>query len=545
MGQIDLWKLLAGLGIFLFGMYTMEQSIRAVAGRSFKALIRRYTGTRWRGLFTGIVSTAALQSSSAVSLLVLAFVGAGIMSLVNAIAVMVGSNIGTTFTAWIVALFGFKIKIEAFALPMIGLGGLGTILFTRSDRFMNLSRLLIALGFLFHGLDLMKSAVESLSDGMNLAQLPDLGLWFFVLVGIVLTAAMQASAATIALVLTALHSGMIDFTHGAAVVIGANVGTTITILIGSIGGSAIKKQAALSHVAFNLFSAALAFALLPLIVWIIHDGLSMKSDVLGVALFHTVFNCLGAMVFMPFLGRFARLLSRIYPDRRLVLTRFIQNTDPTVFEAALVALRNEVLHQLFLSVFYIARKYRVENPDDPLEREYPAERVTYGGLSEMHAEIFGYYSRIPGMEGNPSEAVHLDQVLRASRSIMNATRNLRSTLTDVEDLLESDQPFFANAGEDFRDRLRQMQGEVSLVYSNPDSSRLPALREFFTAIEQGDKKFIASCSREIMQKSLSEEEVTHLLMINRLFTQSSRMLVLSMEGLVGMPGDSLPEHEAG
>jgi phosphate:Na+ symporter len=124
----DMWMFLAGLGIFLFGIYLMEESIRLLSGRAFKSMIRRYTATPVRGILSGSVSTAVLQSSSAVSLMVLAFVGAGIMNLINAVAVMMGAKIGTTMTAWIVAVFGFKFSIEAFALPMIGIGGLGLII---------------------------------------------------------------------------------------------------------------------------------------------------------------------------------------------------------------------------------------------------------------------------------------------------------------------------------------------------------------------------------------------------------------------------------
>ena len=157
----DEWKFLAGLGIFLFGMFMMEESVKQLAGRSFKTLIRRFTGTRTKGLATGVVTTAVLQSSSAVSLMVLAFVGAGLMPLANAIAVIMGAMIGTTCTAWIVALIGFQFKIDVFALPLIGIGGLGLIFFSGSARFVNISKLLAAFGFLFHGLDFMKTSVET------------------------------------------------------------------------------------------------------------------------------------------------------------------------------------------------------------------------------------------------------------------------------------------------------------------------------------------------------------------------------------------------
>ncbi|MFU8768183.1 MAG: Na/Pi cotransporter family protein, partial [Desulfotignum sp.] len=228
---LDGWKFLAGLGIFLFGMFMMEESIKLLSGRSFKILIRRYTGSRVKGLLTGIASTAVLQSSSAVSLMVLAFVGAQLVTLVNAIAVIMGAKVGTTITAWIVAVFGFKFKIETFALPLIGLGGVGLIFLSKSPRYVNISKLLISFGFLFHGLDFMKTSVEQLASAIDIASLPAFGPFVYILAGILLTAIMQSSSATLAVILTTLFTGIIDFKAGAAMVIGANIGTTVTILL--------------------------------------------------------------------------------------------------------------------------------------------------------------------------------------------------------------------------------------------------------------------------------------------------------------------------
>ncbi len=160
----DIWKLLAGLGIFMFGMFLMEESIKKLSGRAFKRLIRVYTTGKVKSIFSGIFVTSILQSSSAVSLMVLAFVGAGIMSMENAIGVILGSNIGTTVTAWIVASIGFKVNIESFALPLIGMGGLGLIFLGRSEKYSNISKLLVGFGFLFMGLDYMKTSVEVFTD---------------------------------------------------------------------------------------------------------------------------------------------------------------------------------------------------------------------------------------------------------------------------------------------------------------------------------------------------------------------------------------------
>ena len=309
--NLDLWKLLAGLGIFLFSMFLIEESVKALPGRAFRRIIRMYTNGRLRSIGSGALVTALLQSSSAVSLMVLAFVGAGVMSMQNAIGVIMGSNIGTTLTAWIVATIGFKIKIESLALPFIGLAAFGLILFKPSSKPMLVTRLLIGFGFLFLGLDFMKGSVESFAQTVSLERFPDYGLWFYLLVGTLVTALMQASAATIAIVLTALNSELITFDIGAVMVIGANIGTTITVLLGAIGGVQAKKRVSLSHLIFNVTTGTVAFFGLPVLVWIVSFFVDIRSDsLMGLALFHTLFNILGVIIFFPFLGLLSQLLLR-------------------------------------------------------------------------------------------------------------------------------------------------------------------------------------------------------------------------------------------
>ena len=211
------------------GMFLLEESIKKLSGRAFKRLIRLYTTGKVKSIFSGLFVTAILQSSSAVSLMVLAFVGAGIMAMENAIGVILGSNIGTTVTAWIVASIGFKVNIESFALPLIGMGGLGLIFLGKSEKYSNFSKLLVGFGFLFMGLDYMKTSVEVFATNFDLTTLPNYGIVVYVLIGLLLTAIMQSSSATLAIILTTLNAGIIEFDSATAMVIGANVGTTVTV----------------------------------------------------------------------------------------------------------------------------------------------------------------------------------------------------------------------------------------------------------------------------------------------------------------------------
>ena len=316
LAEFDLWLFLAGLGIFLFGMHMMEESIRILSGAAFKQLIRKYTATRLKSIFSGMVSTAILQSSSTVSLMVLAFTGAGIMNLVQAISVMMGAKIGTTATAWIVAIFGFEFNIDSFSLPMIGIGGLGIILLAKSPKYVNISRFLVAFGFLFMGLDFMKSSVDQISEFLDPAALAGYGVIVFALIGLVLTAIMQSSSATIAIVLTMLFSEVIDFRAGAAMVVGANVGTTVTVVLGALGGIHTKKQAALSQLIFTTGTAVVTLLVLPVFTWLVMTVLGFSTNVvLGLAMFHTLFNVLGVMIYYPFIPKLAAKAEQWIPER--------------------------------------------------------------------------------------------------------------------------------------------------------------------------------------------------------------------------------------
>jgi phosphate:Na+ symporter len=545
--MFDGWKFLAGLGIFLFGMFMMEESIRLLAGRSLKTLIRRFTGTRIKALCTGIFSTALLQSSSAVSLMVLAFVGAGLLTLNNAVAVTMGAMVGTTLTAWIVAVLGFSFKIDTLALPMIGLGGLGLIILGKSARYVNVSKLLAAFGFLFLGLDYMKSSVEALAGAIDLGSLPNLGLWVYILAGTVLTAVMQSSSAAIAVVLTTLFAGVIDFGQAAAMVIGANVGTTVTILIGAIGGIPAKKQTAFSSLIFNTGTALVMLPALPLAFWIIGRFFDPTQDaVLGIAAFHTLFNLVGVVLFFPAIPVLVRYLERIFPEKRNILSRFIHNTSPQLAEAAVAALRNEVFHQLALSIGFIADRYRLNShllSSVSGRSTTPAQAGTtlhYRDLEQLHAEIFSFYARMQAHSIEEPEALQLEPVIRSNRSIMNATKNLFELLPEIEDIGRDGNPFMDEAYRGFKERLEGLIAQTVKVVQVPDDeSIIEELNGFFQSVDAADKRFIRLCAQAVSKGMIREHEVTRLLMVNRFFTQSNRMVVLSMHALTR--GFSFPE----
>lgn len=531
--MIDAWSFLAGLGMFLFGMFMLEEAIKGLAGRSLKTLIRRFTGTRGRALLTGLATTSVLQSSSAVSLMALAFVGAGMLTLANALATLLGAMVGTTATAWLVAFFGFSVKIDRFALPLVGLGGLVLVLLGRSPRWMNAGKLLFAFGLLFLGLDYMKNATEALAAGADLSSLPDYGIVVYVLAGLALTAVMQSSSASIAVVLTAVFGGILDFRQAAGMVIGANVGTAVTILLGAIGGIPAKKQTALGSLALKIGTALAVIPALPLLsraVALLVDPAA--NPTLAVAAFHTLFNLVGVALFYPAIPALARRLEKIFPDKKTVLARFIPNASPLVPEAALHALRNEVLNQLALSLRYTAWKYGLPAPGG--EGRSEEDEIHYYDLERLHAEIFAFYARVQSQETEEIEAMQLEPVIRASRSVMNATRNFYDLRGQVEDFAADENPFPAGAAREFRERLAALRGlSDSMSAPRDKAGAARELESFFRTAEEADRRFISACAEAVADGTIRKGEVTRLLMANRLFTQSARMIILSLKGLTG------------
>ena len=538
----DIWKLMAGIGVFLFGMVLLEESVKALSGKVFRRLIRHYTDGRLKSICSGTLVTAILQSSAAVSLMVLAFVGAGVMQMENAIGVIMGANIGTTFTAWIVATLGFKLKIESFAFPLLGFGGLGLVLFSSTRKLFQSSRLLIGFGFLFLGLNYMRESVEVFTQSFDLNLIPDYGIWLYVAVGLLLTALMQSSSASIAIVLTALNTHLITFTIGVAMVIGANVGSTIIIVISALGGSQAKKRVAMSHLTFNLITATVAFTGIPYFVAIIRLFIDIEANsVMGLALFHTLFNVMGVIVVLPFIGLLARLLIRIYPEHKAHLAVYIHNTPAEVVEAATDALRNEIIHLLVECQLYSVRILKIEETivfEEPTlfergnKKDFSVDTL-YENIKILHGEIFSFYSKVQSQKLEEGEVHELERMIYASRNIMNSIKNIKGIRHDLDEFDASENPYLNNQYALFRKRMVELLLEMGRTKQlETQEEQYAKLLETFVRFENLDHRFVQETMAAAAAKEIQEIEISSLLLVNRLFTQSCRLQVFGLKDLL-------------
>jgi phosphate:Na+ symporter len=331
--------LLGGVGLFLLGMVLLTEGLQALAGDGLRNALRRHTGTRTQAILMGTAATALVQSSSATTLAVIGFVNAGLLKLGPAIGVVYGANLGTTATAWIVATVGLKIKIDTFALPLVGVGAL-TRLFTRGWR-ASVGIALAGFGLVFVGIGILQGGMQSAGD--RLAPSAAMGhgaltILLLVMLGVVMTVVMQSSSAAVATTLAAVSAGTVTLTQAMALVVGQNVGTTVTALIGCIGGSAVARRTAWAHVIFNVGTGAVALGLLPLVGVVVPAAAAKEDPALVLAGFHSVFNLLGVLLFAPWTPQMASWLERRIVDSGAALTRRLtlrsKHIPSTVVEAA-------------------------------------------------------------------------------------------------------------------------------------------------------------------------------------------------------------------
>ncbi len=348
------WQLflnsLGGLALFLLAMLMMTEGLKVFAGGALKQLLENWTSTPLRGVFSGMLVTGVVQSSSAVTVATIGFVNAGMLTLRQALGVIFGTNVGTTMTGWLVSLIGFGFKIELFALPILTVG-VAFRLLAPGKRQQGLGIALAGFGLFFLGLSILKEAFGGVAEsyGAGIAGNGG-GNWVtFLFVGFIATLLTQSSSAAIAIILTAAAGGIIGIHTAAAAVIGANIGTTSTAALAVIKATPSAKRLALGHIAFNLITGAVALALLPVMLWLV-GALSNRIGAEGrpavvLALFHTVFNLLGVALLLPFVNRLATLLERLFHSAEEDIGR-PQHLDATLTstpELAVSALREELL----------------------------------------------------------------------------------------------------------------------------------------------------------------------------------------------------------
>lgn len=350
MDLLLIFTFIGGIGLFLLGMRLMTDGLKVAAGDTLRDILARGTATTPRGILAGMAITTAVQSSSAVIFATVGFVNAGLLTLFQAVGVIIGSNVGTTATSWLVAIVGFNVDLQALAMPAIAIGVILRVT-GKGSRRASLGDALTGFGIFFLGLDVLKETFDGFGDGLDLEEFAGhgiLSLLAFMAIGITLTVIMNSSSAALAVTLTAAGSGLIPLNAAAAMVIGANVGTTSTALFAVIGASSNAKRAATAHVMFNAITGVIAFIALPALLWLVVFIASLLNLDPGpatfLAIFHTITKLLGMAIFWPLTPRVVRFLEKrfISPEEDHGKPKHIKESLASTPDLALEALNMEL-----------------------------------------------------------------------------------------------------------------------------------------------------------------------------------------------------------
>lgn len=411
-------NLLGGIGLFLLGMILLTDGLKAVAGEALRRVLSRFVRGPFSAIFSGAAVTILVQSSSATTLATIGFVSAGLLTFPQAVGVLFGANLGTTSTGWIVAVLGLKISVGKLALPLIGVGALLRLL-TR-DRLAASGLALAGFGLIFVGIDTLQAGMAHLAELFDPSQLPGdtfAGRLLLVAMGIAMTVVMQSSSAAVATTLTALHGGAIDLTQAAALVVGQNVGTTVTAGLACIGAATAAKRTALAHILFNVITGVVALAILPHFVRLadaLAHGLEAQPGALSLATFHTVFNVLGVLLLLPWTRGYARFIERLAPERGPALTRRLDATVTKVAPVAIEATRLTLREIALVLSEYLQSLLQGRQSRDTLEPAVRAldETRKFLGRIRSDPETKGEHQR---HIGTLHAMDHLDRLLEACR----------------------------------------------------------------------------------------------------------------------------------
>jgi phosphate:Na+ symporter len=529
-------KLAGGVGLFLFAMYLIEQAVKNLSGRNFKLFLQRITKNRFGAVAGGAAITGLLQSSSMVSLMVLAFVGAGVFSMKNAMAIILGANLGTTLTGWLVATLGFKVNIEVAAYPAVAIGGLLLMIFENRKAVKYASYFLLGFGLVFIGLSFMKSAMDEQVKAFDFSKYAEMSLLIYLLIGFVITTLVQSSSVTMAITLSALNAGAVDFPVAAAIVLGSETGTTVKIVLSALGGSVAKKRVALGNLIFNIFLTVVAFALLKPTVLLITKVFGISDPLIGLVTFSSLTNFVSIMVFVPFLDPFAKFLEKLFKSSDSSAAAYISNANTKEPETAMDLFRketeyfihNSMLHNLLLFEINTESmqqhaEFKAINDRKKFVSKTPEEKYEF--LKQLQGELQAFYLEMRRVQQD-DRISPFNQLISAVRSSMHSVKSMKDIATNISNLKRSSKDIKFQFFMHHQKETEALYAKMYTMLAQKEKVSMEKLTAIFEEIQDNYTTALNDFYKEAQEASIEDLDITTALNFNReLFTSNKAMLM--------------------
>ncbi|GAB6051655.1 hypothetical protein JCM17960_04750 [Magnetospira thiophila] len=528
----DFKEIAAGVALFLFGMLFLEQGFHSFTGGALEKLLKLTTDRLWKSIGFGMLATTVLQSSSLVSVITISFLGSGLILLPAGIGIIFGANIGTTTGAWLVAGFGLKVNIAAYAMPMLVFGVI--LIFQKSKGMKGVGYILAGLGLLFLGIHHMKEGFEAFKSNIDLAAyaMPGLGgLLAFCGIGIFATVVMQSSHATLVLILTGLSAGQITYENALALAIGANIGTTITAIIGAMSSNYQGKRLAGAHLMFNMTTGAIAIIFIGPFIWAVDHvavtfGIPEDDYALKLAVFHTIFNLVGVIVMTPLIDRMVNLLERLIPRpwKRVMEPLYLQDAAFDFPETLLESVRRETLHLYDNSLPILALGLSLEPEEvtgkQPLDHLLDTHRepITFDledlyatDVKSLYGAILDFISRAQ-TKLPQDNAASLYALRNACHAIVKAVKDVKHLSSNLQTYIAIDNVHMRRQYDTLRRLIVQLLRDLHDLREQPVEDRhVLALDHYKLAIEEGSAVADGTLDRLIRERRITPAMATSLM----------------------------------
>ena len=505
-GFVEILQLIGALGLFLFGMTVMSDALLKLAGNKMRSILASMTSNRVFGIFTGFLITSIIQSSSATTLMVVSFSNAGLLTLVESISVIMGANIGTTITAWLITILGFKVSMSAIALPLVGLGFAFT--FSKKGNLKYWGNFIIGFAVLFIGLQFLKEAMPDIKSNPELlaflSQYTDggyLSILLFLLIGTVLTVVIQSSSATMALTLIMTAQGWIPFELAAAMVLGENIGTTITANLAALVGNFQAKRTARAHLIFNvigvLWMLILFYPFLKMVSWL-SQYLGSNSPYIdaaaipvAISLFHTTFNISNTVLLVWFVRPIAKLVERIVPERmslekEIDEPKFLNKRDLKYPETAITDLMKESKYLFKNSIFEIvAHALNIHREDIKsdlkLKKVIKKSNIAFDAnvrdlyetkVKNIYGKIIRHATKAQSeLELTEEQNAVISEIKVANRKMVEIIRDVKELSRNVAFYLHSDNEYIKEEYDNFRRRAAKVLRVIYRFRTEKDNEK--------------------------------------------------------------------------
>ena len=484
----DFKEISAGVAIFLFGMLALEEGFRAFTGGALEKILRKSTNKMWKSLTFGFTAATVMQSSSLVSVITISFLSVGMIGLVEGLGIVFGANVGTTTGAWLIAGFGLKVKISAYAMPMLVFGVV--LIFQQSKSLKGFGYILAGLGFLFLGIHHMKEGFEAFQGSIDLKSYAMDGLagvLVFTLIGIVATIIMQSSHATLVLIITALSVEQLTYENALALAIGANVGTTITAILGSLSANIEGKRLALADVLFKV-SAGIVFIFAMGPIMSLVDGISsligLADDnyTLKLAVFHTVFNVAGVIIMIPLINPLIRFVTKAFSvaPEQFAQPKYLNESSLEFPDTALEALRKETSRIYEKATDVIALGLSLDKKD--ILSDTKMNQVVKAHGKAIDYNIDGIYSaEIKSLSGavldyinvlsvDTDTARQVSRIRQANQSILIALKETKHLQKNMHQYIASENTYINEEYNQLRVRIAKTIRRLESIRDTTDSS---------------------------------------------------------------------------